>query len=209
MREQWKQGIQWGSAALVARWLAPWIVYPFWWATGESDDWRLMRAVNLAAAVPVCALLVVTWSRYSRLVPLAIIAWVAWHVERQPLSEPTTISYAVVRSVAPYCEVVPFLPLLVLTPERPRLTVALALVGRWREAARSLAGWRWVIAAIAVFLLGDAMSEIAPSFGGVVLDGASRTELIVSSDRLLAAFVPVLALFGIAAIPSRRARATA
>lgn len=38
--------------------------------------------------------------------------------------------------------VLPVLPLVVLTPERPRLTAALALVGRWRDAARMLVGWR-------------------------------------------------------------------
>ena len=40
-----------------------------------------------------------------------------------------------------------------VAPERPRLTLALAVVGRWRDAARSLAGLRWIPVAAAVLLL--------------------------------------------------------
>ena len=40
--------------------------------------------------------------------------------------------------------VFPLLPLAIMVPDRPRLTAALALLGRWRDVGRTLAGWRWI-----------------------------------------------------------------
>ncbi len=130
MREQWKQGLQWGAAAVVARWLAPWIVYPFWRAMGETENWQLMRAIHIGASVPIFALFVVTWTRYSRIAVAALVVYLAWQVEPDSSTFPSVLSLRVIYAVRPYVEIVSFLPLLFITPERPRLTVALALVGR-------------------------------------------------------------------------------
>lgn len=58
----------------------------------------------------------------------------------------------------------PLLPLLVLDPERPRVTLALVAAGRWRDAAEQLAGWRWLSVAAALVLLNRAGWEVLQGY---------------------------------------------
>ena len=208
MREQWKQGLQWGAAAVVARWLAPWIVYPFWRAMGETENWQLMRAIHIGASVPIFALFVVTWTRYSRIAVAALVVYLAWQVEPDSSTFPSVLSLRVIYAVRPYVEIVSFLPLLFITPERPRMTVALALVGRWREVARSLAGWRWPLLGVGVFLFGDVAGIFARSFYGMSLDNHPAVLCWNVRDTFYA-IAPSLAPFVIAALPPWRRLATA
>jgi hypothetical protein len=211
MREQWKQGLQWGAVAVVARWLAPWVVYPLWWATGEMGDkesWRLMRTLDLGATVPIFALIVVTWTRYSRLAVAALIVVFAWQLEPTFATFPSSLAVRVICVVRPYAELVSLLPLLFITPERPRLTVALALLGRWREAARTLAGWRWPLVAVGVLLFRDVAGVFARSFGGMSADNAPAVLCWDVCDTFCA-IGPFLAPFLIAALPPWRRLATA
>jgi hypothetical protein len=80
-----------------------------------------------------------------------------------------------------------------MQPERPRRSLALLLLGRWRDALATLRGWRWLCVAAGGFLL-------------------NRLGWMVLTDRYYAylwAILPAL-LFGIAAIPAvRQERATA
>lgn len=208
MREQWKQGLQWGAAAVVARWLAPWIVYPFWWAMGQTENWQLMRAIYLGASVLIFALIVVTWTRCSRLAVAALVVYLAWQVEPDSATFPSVLALRVICALRPYAEIVAFLPLLFITPERPRLTVALALLGRWREAARTLAGWRWPLVAVGVFLFGDVAGVFARSFCGMSVDNAPAV-LCWNGCDMFCAIAPSLAPFVIAALPPWRRLATA
>jgi hypothetical protein len=43
-----------------------------------------------------------------------------------------------------------------MQPEHPRYTAALVLVGRFRDAARTLTGWRWPLVAAGVVALNRA-----------------------------------------------------
>lgn len=86
----------------------------------------------------------------------------------------------------------PLLPLLWLGAERPRYTMALALVGRMRDAARTLAGWRWLFVAAGLMSLNRAGWDLLPGF-----------------ERGFTVPVLPMVLFGLAALPRLRFPATA
>ncbi len=67
----------------------------------------------------------------------------------------------------------PVLPLLFMQPDRPRLTLALLAMGRWRDAVAQLAGFRWPLVAVGVALLNragwGALRGIRWEYGRVLL----------------------------------------
>jgi len=108
------------------------------------------------------------WTRWSRVaVAFAVVAQIAAAVAMTARMDDLRVTLA---AFMPLC--LPVLPLLILIPERPQLTVALALVGRWRDAARTLAGWRWPLVDVGVLLFGDVAGVFARSFYGMSVDSA-------------------------------------
>lgn len=210
MKDQWKQGLQWGAVAAVARWIAPYLVTLFYTAGDTPTSFRLCEVLCAAVAVPVFALIVLTWSRFSRAILLVIASVILWRSDWEPLGHSATASFAITRFVFwQHAEVIRFLPLLFLTPSLPRLTVAFALLGRWRDAARTLAGFRWVPVAVGVFFLGRLVNGVGQSFYGESLDNVSPAILRWDTDRLVVAIAPFVALLVVAALPSRRPHLTA
>jgi hypothetical protein len=95
----------------------------------------------------------------------------------------------------------PLVPLLFMTPERPRYTAALALVGRWSDAARSLAGVRWMLVAVGVVAVHIALPEAVRWW---TIDEEGR--VCFWWTHVGAALAPCVALFGLAAIHQPRDR---
>lgn len=211
MREQWKQGLQWGAVAAVAWWIAPYLTDPLYELTGAEEAHVFYQAIHVVVALSAFVLIVLTWSRFSRAALLALVAIVLWRGDNSALREPMGATFAIVRFVFwQHADAVPLLPLLLFTPERPRLTVALALMGRWRDAARTLAGWRWLPVAVGIFFLDQLAHDLGQSFGGTSNDHLPAV-VVWKTGELLAAVAPFAALFGVAAIPrwGWRSRATA
>jgi hypothetical protein len=152
-RNQWIQGLEWGACAWLG-WVA-WnsvlrashcSLYPGSDFLG-SLGWFTQRW--LLAAVWVAALLL-TWTRWSRGgVALAIVAQaVLGSIDGATFGgefwwwSPT---FWIPMSL-------PVLPLLFMEPARPRLTLSLLMVGRWRDAVAELKGWRWLFVAAGTVL---------------------------------------------------------
>jgi hypothetical protein len=190
MKDQWKQGLQWGAVV----WLG-WVALRS--TVAAFHGWSPILAFAWLAA------LALTWTRWSRAgVGAALFAQAAAGIFRAASYEgemhaPWMLTFFLPMSL-------PLLPLLFMAPERPRLTLALACVGRWRDAARSLAGVRWIPVALGVVLLNHtAWRAMEQRVDG--LDGG----LVLDPWMLLTVFAPQAALFGMAALPGRRAQATA
>jgi len=99
----------------------------------------------------------------------------------------------------------PLLPLLFMAPSLPRLTVALALVGRWRDACAKLAGWRWVLVAAGLVALNRAGWDALEMH---VWDPAvSVSVLRFEPLRVMSAFLPTALLWGLAALPKAQKKA--
>ncbi len=188
---QFKQGLQWGALA--------------WLASLSVSSLRHLRAVNPlflpyllpAAAWPIAFAL--TWTRWSRLaVALAVVAQTGAAVAMTAHMGELRITLS---AFLPLC--LPVLPLLFMAPERPRLTVAFAVVGRWRDAAQTLAGWRWVLVAIGILLLDRS------GWAALSTTWSSEDWFRIPGQDVLMAFVPQLLLFGVAALPRLRWPATA
>ncbi len=203
MKDQWKQGLQWGAVAAVAWWIAPYLVTPFYMLTGAPASIRVHYALCTAIAVPIAALIAITWSKVSRVAVLVLLAVSLWQADPMTSSVPVSPAYALVSFVFWHAAAVQFLPLLLVTPERPRVTVALALVGRWREALETLSGFRWIAVAAGVFSLDKTVLAVCAAM--YAKDGALRCNV----SELLAALAPSAILFGLAALPRLRATATA
>jgi hypothetical protein len=190
-KRQFKQGLQWGGIV----WLAHLVI----------SSLKHLRAVNpffLPYLIPGAAwalALVLAWTRWSRIaVAVAMVAqaWGAVAMTANMDEFGVTLS-----AFVPSC--LPVLPLLFMSPERPRLTIALALVGRWRDAARTLAGWRWPVIAIGVLLLErSAWTALSTAW-------SSEDSIRIPGQGILLAFVPQAVLFGLAALPRLRSTATA
>ncbi len=203
MKEQWKQGLQWGAVAAVAWWIAPYLVSPLQALAGGSGSSRLHYALCATITVPVFVLIAITWSRLSLAALLLLVFVVLWQAEPMTASVPVSAAYALVSFVFWHVAVVQFLPLLLVTPELPRITVALALVGRFREALATLAGFRWIAVAVGVFSLDRTVLAVCSAM--YAKDGALQCNV----GELLAALVPSAILFGLAAMPRPRSPVTA
>lgn len=183
MREQWIKGLQWGAVAWLGYILAH--TLPVALKYGHPDELVMAGAWLLSAS------LLLAGSRWARLtLGAALLAQAVTGAASaiQFANEPDV--HFVLRYFLPMS--LPLLPLLWLGAERPRYTIALALVGRGRDAARTLAGCRWLLVAAGLVSLNRA--------GWDLLEGFERGFT-----------VPVLpiVLFGLAALPRLRFAATA
>lgn len=113
-----------------------------WWTAGEC----VMPLLWLTALV-----LVVRGSPRARgVVALAILARaaLAWAPEYAPF---VSVAREWLHSWLPVC--LPLLPLVVIRVEEPRVVVALAVLGRWRQALAQSGGWRAGLVALALISL--------------------------------------------------------
>ncbi len=151
---------------------------------------------HLFPAAAWLAALALTWTRWSRAgVAVAVVVQLAASVaEAMPLDDDTLAWLPLV---------LPVLPLVFMAPERPRLAAALALVGRWRDAGRTLAGWRWSVVAMGTFLLARSGERALHCWAYDV-----RWSLRFVPENIVIAFLPQAMLFGIAALPRRNSPAT-
>jgi hypothetical protein len=157
--------------------------------------------------------LALTWTRWSRVgIAIGIIAQVyAGVVVGHPFIERVdyrldgvmTESYLdlapLLSSFLPRC--LPLVPLLFMAPSRPRYAAALALVGRWTDAAREFAGLRWILVAAGVLALHSAAPEALEWW---TIDEHGRVGFDVW--RVAGALLPCMILFGVAAIRDPRER---
>lgn len=141
MRDQWKQGLQWGGVA--------WLGYLLWHTIG--DTWGYYSPVFTSRAVlwAASALALALGIRYARAVLGGAILFqiITGTLDAMGYGGDMPIAWALKFWLPMTLGLV---PLLFMAPERPRLTVALALVGRWRDAYATLAGWRWILVAYVV-----------------------------------------------------------
>lgn len=190
-KRQFKQGLQWGGLL----WLAHLVL-------ASLAHLRAVHPFVLPYLLPGAAwalALALTWTRWSRLaVALAVSAQAGAAVAMTASMGELRVTLS---AFLPLC--LPVLPLLFMAPERPRLTIALALVGRWRDAARTLAGLRWPVVAVGILLL--------ERTGWAALSTAwsSEDSLRIPGQGILLAFLPQAVLFGLAAVPRPRGAATA
>ena len=194
MKEQWLKGLQWGAVA--------WLVY----VAGSSLTAAFHSGVGASVLIPAAAWLTasaVVWTRWSRAgIGFGILVQAfGGMAQASTYSGEMRLGWALTFWLP---MVLPLIPLLFLSPDRPRLVLALAGVGRFRDALRQLAGWRWIAVATGVALLNHAAW------------GASRCR-VYGADGLLrfdpwavvVAFLPQFVLFGLAAVPPARTPATA
>jgi hypothetical protein len=206
MKEQWLKGLQWGSLAAVSlaawQWLGGFILQPM----RKSDSYTTYHLVCALGMVAFFALAALTWSPLSRAYVLLLIGVVL--VQSASMCAPHYVcDGAKAGTIEPFspslfvlqgAPALPMLPMLFVDPECPRLTVALAFVGRFRDAARMLAGWRWPLVGLGVFYFNRTVSAAA---GAVYWDeGAIK----VTTWDMLVALGPCAALFGVAALPRPR-----
>jgi hypothetical protein len=207
MNEQWTKGLQWGALAalLCLTWQtlradAGYLAY-----FHDQAPYRLACALHAATDAILLGALALQWTRWSRLAILAVIVadllmiGISWRGYPMTHSTVTGLPFATQAAMFAVSSspVLGLLPLLVLEPEHPRLTTALALVGRWRDAARSLTGWRWILVALGVYLLGSAVeSGLAATLG----DDDTRTLVLW---EIVESIAPCVAFFGLAALPRR------
>ena len=211
MKDQWKKGLQWGGLI----WLAYLAASSIWWFADQMllasfNDGQLLRAMGWTLAFALA------WTRWSR---LGIVIGVAAHVYAGfVLDDPPSVDVStllvdgvqrsfndyesIARRFVPAC--LPVLPLLFMRPERPVYAAALAMVGRWNDAAREVEGLRWILVAAGVFLLSmtdpDAVRYWAPAYNAPTLDSILR--VVVGAS-------PPAILFGLAALRDPRERVSA
>lgn len=206
MKEQWLKGVQWGSLAAVSlaawQWLGGFIIQPML----KSESYTTYHLVCALGMIAFSALAALTWSPLSRAYVLLLIGVVlvqsasicAPHYVCDGADAGTIEPFSPKRFVLQGAPALPMLPVLFVDPECPRLTVALAFVGRFRDAARMLAGWRWVLVAIAVFCFNRTVSAAA---GALYWDqGAVK----FTTWDMLVALAPCAILLGVAALPRPR-----
>jgi hypothetical protein len=152
IRNEWRQGLQWGGCAWLG-WVA-WSSFLHAWhcplfpgpdflpSLGWFTYTRLLAAVWIAA-------LLLSWTRWSR-------AGVAVAIAMQAIvgSIGAAMKFDLWWSITVWIPMsLPVIPLIFMEPERPRLTLALLMVGRWRDACAQLKGWRWLLVAVGTALL--------------------------------------------------------
>ena len=190
MKDQWKQGLQWGALA----WLA-WVAIRSTVAASHGG--------SLIVAVAWLTALALTWTRWSRVgVGAAILVQSAAGISHAAsytgeMHVPWVLTFFLPMSL-------PLLPLLFMAPERPRFTLALAFVGRWRDAGRSLAGLRWIAVSIGLLLVNRAAWR-ALEWPVDALDGG----MVFDPWTILTVLAPPAVLCVLAALPQRLPRATA
>ncbi len=207
MKDQWKQGLQWGGVV----WLA-WIS-----ATSIGSILRFAHhGVSLQMVLPAIGwalALALQWTRLSRLgIVLGIAAQVyAGVVLGEPIiaradyqmGDVMTESYLdlepLLKSFLPAC--LPILPLLFMSPTRPRYVAALALVGRWHDTAREMTGLRWVLVAAGVLALPCIVPD-ALRWWAFDDNGHVYFDVV----RFAAKLSPSLVLLGLAAVRVPRVR---
>ena len=206
MKEQWLRGLQWGSLAAVSlaawQWLGGFILQPLL----KSESYTTYHLVCALGMIAFSALAALTWSPLSRAYVLLLIGVVlvqsasmcAPHYVCDGADAGTIEPFSPRRFVLQGAPALPMLPVLFVDPEYPRLTVALAFVGRFRDAARRLAGWRWMLVGVAVFFFNRTVIAAA---GAVSWDeGAIK----FTTWGMLAALGPWASLLGLAALPRPR-----
>ena len=202
MRDQWKKGLQWGAVA----WLA-------WLAVSSSVGFIVDTAsagFYLGSALPMLGwgiALALAWTRWSRFgIALGIAAQVyagafvyppiVQRVDYQ-LGDVMTASYLdlepLLSSFLPRC--LPLVPLLFMAPTAPRYTAALALVGRWADAAKELVGLRWILVAAGVLVVHSAAPEALKWWS---IDDNGR--VVFTFWRVVGALAPCAILFGLAGV---------
>jgi hypothetical protein len=212
MKDQWLKGLQWGAVA--------WLGWEAFVTVNTAvryiaqyharATYQIACGIYAVSAIVALAALVLAWTRWSRIGIAALIlaqvamALIFFNGYPRP---PVVIEGVVCDTEMPWMaifhanrDVFPLLPLLFLPPERPRLTMALALVGRWRDALPHLAGWRWIAVAAAVLCLSAAVGDAATAYeddNGIIA---------FLPWQFLAALAPCALLLGLAAVPPWRAR---
>jgi hypothetical protein len=207
MREQWTKGFQWGGVAWLACVAASSVLQVVRYSVEGVYPPFLLMAAGWTFA------LALTWTRWSRVgVAAGILLQVyvgaileAPIVQREDymfrgvMTESFLNLEPLLSSFLPRC--LPLLPLLFMAPAKPRYAVALALVGRWRDAVRELAGVRWMLVAAGIVALPFAAPE-ALQWWGINEDG--RVDFQWAS--VARALAPCAVLFGLAAIRPRTGR---
>jgi hypothetical protein len=193
IRNQWIQGLQWGGGAWLV-WVAGGAFLHASHCSLAPEPYFFVSVASLAqrsalAAVWIAAL-ALTWTRWSRagVAVAVVVQGVLGTIEAARYPGEMHLGWALTFWLPMS---LPVLPLLFMEPERPRLTLALLAVGRWRDAIAQLSGWRWLGVAAAVVLLNRA--------GWVILVGYWGYGWVL---------IPAL-LFTLAAIPCRRKSSTA
>jgi hypothetical protein len=212
MKDQWLKGLQWGAVAWLA-WESFVTVNTAVRYIGQYHaraTYQIACGIYAVSAVIALTALVLAWTRWSRIgIAAMILAQVAMAlVFFKGYPRPPLVIEGVVCDIEmPWMAIVhanremfPLLPLLFMQPERPRLVVALALVGRWRDALHQLAGRRWIAVAAAVLWLSAAVGDAATAYE----DNNGITAFL--PWQFLAALAPCALLFGLATIPPWRAR---
>lgn len=185
MKDQWKQGLQWGAMT--------WLAYVTAWSltTAYRSAHYGPYLPHLIPAATWLAALALTWTRRSRAgVAVAIAVQIAAGVTEAMRFDDGTFAWLTL--------VFPVLPLVIMAPDRPRLTAALALMGRWRDAGKTLAGWRWIAVALGTLLLARSGERSLRCWEYDV-----SWTLHFAPGAILAAFIPQAFFFGIAALPRR------
>lgn len=149
MKEQWIKGAQWGAVAWLAYVTGSSLVMAF----GLSHDGAYLPALLPAAAwLATLALIGTRWSRAGVGIAILVQA-VAGTVQAHSYPGDLRLGWALTFWLPMS---LPLIPLLFASPASPRLTLALAVVGRWREALRQLTGFRWIAVATGIVLLNHA-----------------------------------------------------
>jgi len=188
---QFNQGLQWGGLA--------WLAYLVVTSLGHMRADHPLFLPYLIPLIEWTLAFTLAWTPWSRVaVALAMVAQVGADIAITARMGEFRVTLA---AFLPLC--LPVLPLLFMVPERPRITVAFALLGRWRDAARTLAGWRWVIVAIGVLLLERS------GWASLSTTWSSEDWFRIPGQDVLIAFAPQVLLFGVAALPRLRWPATA
>jgi hypothetical protein len=185
VRSQWVQGLQWGACAWLGYITTSGVVRAY---HASSYGWHGPRLVVAAAWLVAFAL---CWTRWSRpAVATAMVVQMATSLADAAGYEGDMHAAWALTFWLPMS--LPLLPLLFFRkPNRPRLTLALLAMGRWREAMAELSGWRWPLVA-----------------AGVVLLNRSAWRALQGQDWAVA-FAPTALLFALAALPRLRSPATA
>ncbi len=207
MREQWSKGLQWGGVAWLAWVAASSVAHVVRYSSNGVYTPFLLMAVGWTFA------LALTWTRWSTQgVAVGILIQIyagaileAPIVQREDymfrgvMTESFLNLEPLLSSFLPRC--LPLVPLLILAPERPRYAAALALVGRFRDAARELSGVRWMLVAVGVLALPFAAPE-ALQWWGINVEGRVYFQWV----GIAGALAPCAVLFGLAAVRVPRGR---
>lgn len=167
-RQQWLRGLEWGACAwltYVAARTTLDVVWPTWQIPFEGWDLPSLHSAQgfaggtwLTAVLWLTALtLVAAGSRLARLgIAVAILAQAVIGAMQAvghtyAPREPAYVAAFVLSLFLPMC--LPLLPLVVLRVEEPRLVLALATLGRWREARARFGGLGPLAVALALLSL--------------------------------------------------------